>query len=1067
MTNARPGPDEEIAGETTRPQRGPIAWMARNSVAANLLMLVLLIGGVFSAFQIKQEYLPNIEPDNVEIAVEMFGAAPAEVEQAIVLVIEDALSGVEGIAKIGADAGEGMAGIRAELEVGADRQAVYNDIRQAVDGISTFPEDAEEPVVKLSGRRFGVLEIHLSGDTTPFAIRMAAEHVRAHLLQQPGLSQVEIADEAEIVLNIDVSESALLSHGLTLRQISDAVRGGALERSGGTLETDGGDLLVRLADRRESVEDFAAIPVISSEGGAILRLGDLADLSLGFKDQSKISQFDGMPATEVEVFRVGDQTPITVSDAVRAALPDAMATLPAGIEAQIFNDRSDYYRGRMDLLIKNGLIGLALVLLLLSLFLEIRLAFWVALGIPVAFMGAMLVLPTTDSTINLVSMFAFIVALGIVVDDAIVAGENIYEYRQRGYQRLEAAVEGARNIAVPLTFSILTNIVAFMPIAIAPTWLGQLWMVVPIVVSLAFIMSWVEALYILPAHLSHKPAIRFFGPVAWVIAAFGAVERYVFGPVQRTFAGGLAVFIQSVYGPLLQLALRWRYVTAATMVIILMIAIAWVSSGRMGFGLFPPVPRDYSKADITMPIGTPLAVTEAARDEVVAAALRVKKANGGDDLVLGIQSRIDGRKIEIRTHLTEPGVRPISTVEFSQAWRKEVGQIPSVRSARFESSWGGRGSTSLSIRLSHADTKVLEVAAGALAAELAEFSSVRDPEDGFTVGKQQIEFRLTETGHSLGLTSAEIARQVRAAFQGIEAVKQQDGRNEVTVLIRRPEGERSSEAAMENLLMQTPDGGLAPLYEVATIEKNRADSRIIREDGRRVVNVTANVEPRSETNQIAEALRAEVLPKLMGDYPGLGWSMQGNQNDMMEVIDHLKYFSGPLALLLIYGLLAIPFRSYLQPLVIMMAIPFGFVGAVIGHEIMGYGLSVISIFGIIALSGVVINAGIVMIDYANKKRQEGASARDAIWQAGKRRFRPILLTTVTTFGGLAPMIFETSRQAKFMIPMAISLGYGIVFATLIVLFLIPALYLVLEDLKSVVSPQDEPEDEGGLPIPAE
>jgi len=408
------------------------------------------------------------------------------------------------------------------------------------------------------------------------------------------------------------------------------------------------------------------------------------------------------------------------------------------------------------------------------------------------------------------------------------------------------------------------------------------------------------------------------------------------------------------------------------------------------------------------------------------------------------------------------------TTAFTAAWRQELGTLASARSVRFESSWGGPGGSSLAIRLSHTDTGVLAQAAARLAESLSDFKPVRDVDDGFSPGKAQREFRLTEAGRSLGLTSDEVAAQVRAAFYGVEALSQQDGRNEVEIRVRRPEADRRSEATIEQLLVRTPDGGAVPLYEVATIARSRADATIRREDGQRIVNVTANVEPRGETNQVLAAVTADVLPQLQVDYPGLGYSLEGRQAAQRDTMASFVTFSIPLALIIVYGLLAIPFKSYLQPAVIMMAIPFGFVGAVIGHEIMGYGLSIISVFGIIALSGVVINAGIVMMDYANKARWAGTDAFQAIWEAVMRRFRPIMLTTMTTFGGLAPMIFETSRQAKFLIPMAISLGYGIVFATIIVLFLIPALYLVLEDVKKAIDPSPDPApSKGPAAVPAE
>jgi multidrug efflux pump subunit AcrB len=842
----------------------------------------------------------------------------------------------------------------------------------------------------------------------------------------------------DLELQVLVPQERLRAHGLTLEGVAETIRRTALDRASGTIETTGGELLLRLADRRDATLDFASIPVLADARGAVVRLGDIAEIREGFEDSTVVSAFEGQPSVQINVFSVGQETPLSVSEAARRALPDAMAPLPEAIGAVILDDDSESYRDRIQLLIGNGLIGLGLVLVILTLFLELRLAFWVAVGIPTAFLGTMLFLPLTDTSINMVSMFAFILALGIVVDDAIVAGENIFEYLQRGMSRIDAAIQGARDIAVPLSFSILTNIIAFIPLALVPGWMGKLWFAIPVVVSLAFLMSWIEGLFILPAHLAS-------------VARADPNRRP--GPLKRlqlVFAGGLDWFIVRVYGPLLRLAIGWRYLTAALMVALLLIVAAIPLSGRMGWGLFPEVPRDNSRAIATMPIGAPLETTLAVRDRLAAAAREVIAANGGDSLAVGIQTLVDGTRVDVRAYLTAPELRPIETTAFTAAWREAVGPLPGARAVRFESSWGGPGSSSLSIELSHSDPQVLAAASADLAGRLAEFAPVHDTDDGFTAGKAELAFRLTERGQSLGLTSQEVAAQVRAAFWGAEALRQQQGRNEVTVRVRLPRSERRSEADIETFLIRSPDGGLVPLFEVAEIRRGRADASIRRIDGQRVVTVTANVEPPEETNQVMAAATAELLPQLVADHPGLAWSLGGRQATQKDTMDSFLTFSVPLALLLIYVALAVPFRSYLQPLVIMMAIPFGFVGAILGHLLMGYPLSIISVFGIIALSGVVINAGIVMIDYANKARAAGADAHEAIWRAGVRRFRPILLTTLTTFGGLAPMIFETSRQAQFMIPMAISLGYGIVFATVIVLFLIPALYLVVEDVRTLV-----------------
>jgi multidrug efflux pump subunit AcrB len=1020
---------------------GPVSWMARHSVAPNLLMLVLILGGIFMSTKIKQEYLPATDRDTVTVAIALPGATPEEVEQSIILAVEEELRSVQGIEKLVATANEGSASVVAELSTGRDRRLVYNDIQQAVDRVTTFPEDAEEPQVTLDARRREVVELHLYGEVDARSLRMAAEHVRNTLLQQSEISQVDLEGSRDLEIDVEISRAALRAHGLTLSGIAATIREAALDRSGGTLETRGGDVLLRLADRRDAANEFALIPLIADRRGTVLRLGDVAEVRPGFEDGNMVSTFDDKPSIRLNVFRVGDETPITVSDAVKRALPGAMATLPEAIQVVTLRDRSNYFRDRMNLLLKNGFIGLILVLFVLSMFLEYKLAFWVAVGIPTAFLGTLLFLPIFGASINLVSMFAFILALGIVVDDAIVAGENIYEYLERGMSRIDAAIQGARDIAVPLSFSILTNIVAFIPLALVPGVFGKFWVVIPVVVSIAFLLSWIEALFVLPAHLANVSRRDPDKPVNLLIRC------------QQRFTSGLAWFIRWIYGPLLRVAMNWRYATTALMAAALAITLAWPLTGRMGWGLFPSIPRDYSQATVTMPVGTPLETTLGVRDSMVDAAKQVVTANGGEQLGRGVYTLINGTRISLRAYLQPDGIRPLPTREFTNKWRETAGTLSAARSVRYESAFGGPGGgNGIEIRLSHSDVAVLSRAAGILARRLGEFGPIRDPDDGFTPGKAQLEFRLNEAGRSLDLTSDEVARQVRAAFFGVEALAQQDGRNEVTVRVRLPEIERRSEADIETLLIRTPDGGEVPLYEVAEVERGRADAVIAREDGMRIVTVSANVQPADQTNQVLAVVTADILPRLAEDYPGLGFSLEGRQATQRDTMSSFMTFSIPLALIIIYGLLAIPFRSYVQPAIVMTAIPFGFAGAVIGHLIMGMSLSIISVFGIIALSGVVINAALVMIDYANKAQAAGATPFEAIWRAGIRRFRPILLTTMTTFGGLAPMIFETSRQAKFLIPMAVSLGYGIVFATVVVLFLIPCLYLILEDLRSLVNP---------------
>ncbi|MGW8313549.1 MAG: efflux RND transporter permease subunit [Desulfuromonadales bacterium] len=1014
-------------------QRGPLAWMTYNRVTPNLLMIFLLLGGLFVSGHIKKEVFPEYELDMVTVSVAYPGASPEEVEQGIILVIEEAVRSLEGIKELTATADEGRGSVSIELLADTDQQKVYQEIKQEIDRIRTFPEDAEEPEVSLLTHRHEVLNIQLYGDTTEAALRETAEQVRDRLLQNPGITQIDFSGARDLEIHVDVPQEKLRAYNLTLDEIGRIIDEASTEIPGGAIETSGGDILLRVTDRRDWAKEFARIPIISMADGTIVLLEDIASVRETFEDSDRFATYNGQRSIGLDVFRVGDQTPIGVSDAVHNAMLEIEADLPVGINWDINRDRSEVYAQRLNLLLKNACMGLVLVLFLLGLFLEFKLAFWVTMGIPTSFLGGLLFLPTMGVSINILSMFAFIIALGIVVDDAIVAGENIYEYRQRGYGLAKSAILGARNVAIPITYAILTNIVAFLPLYFVPGTMGKIWKAIPVVVITVFLISWVEALFILPAHLAHTRST----PTSRLTARMHAW--------QQSFSAAVSRFIERRYRPLLELSLRWRGLTVAIGMAVLMIVLSYVISGRIGMILMPRVESDRAVVTAVLPAGSPLTEAEKVQKSLVSGIESVANAHGGDELVQGVFALVDENRVDVIAYLAPPGKRPLNTGVVTQLWREEVGPIIGLESLRYESDSGGPGrGASLTVELSHRDTEILDRASAELAERLAEFSNVKDIDDGFTPGKEQLDFTIRPSGESLGLTSREIARQVRNAFSGSEALRQQRGRNEITVRVRLPDSDRSSEFSIENLMIRTSAGTFVPLFEVAEVKRGRAFTTINRRDARRTVTVTADVVPIDETSQILATLNSQILPELAQQFPGLTYSFQGRQARMKESTEGL--FNGfILAMIAIYFLLAIPFRSYIQPAIVMLAIPFGIVGAVLGHLLMGYSLSLMSMMGIVALSGVVVNDSLVLIDYANRQRLEGDSALTAICAAGARRFRPILLTTLTTFGGLAPMIFETSRQARFLIPMALSLGFGILFATVITLLLVPSLYLLIED----------------------
>ncbi len=1024
------------------PRRGPMAWMVANRVTPNLLMLVLLAGGLLMTTLIKQEVFPEFSLDMVTVSVSYPGATPEQVEQNIVLAIEEKVRDVSGIDEMTATAAEGGATVQLELSESADGQAVFQDVQQAISQVTTFPDDAEKPVISLSDHQRDVLDVQLYGDVSENALRSYAEEVRDRLLQSPDITQVELEGARDYVIRVAISQERLRSFGLTLGDVADTVAASAVDVAGGSADTASGEVLLRLKGRRDSASEFERIPLLTTPEGTVVRLGDVATVNNGFEDSKTEATYDGARSIGIAVYRVAKQTPISVSQATRKVMAELETDLPPSLHYAINGDSSEIYQQRLELLLKNAFMGLVLVLGVLSLFLEIRLAFWVTMGIPTAFLGAFLFLPLMGVTINMISMFAFIIALGIVVDDAIVAGENIYEHRERGASVMQAAIAGARDVAMPISFSILTNVVAFLPLLLVPGFLGKLFGVIPLVVITVFLVSWVEALFIMPAHLAHEREGRRNRLSAAIHTR------------QQAFSRGFSRFVSDYYAPLASRLVVHRYVTSALGVAVLLVVLAWAFSGRMGFALMPKVESDRAQATLTLPYGSPMDRVQATRDRLEAAAEQVIADNGGGDLATGVFATIKENVVEMRVYLQPADIRPISTSAFTTAWREQLGDIAGLQSAQFQSDAGGPGAgKAITVELSHRDTDTLDRAAEALATRLGEFAGTHDIDSGVAEGKNQISFTLNDAGRSLGLTNANVGAQVRAAFYGAEALRQLQGRNEVKIMVTLPESERDSAASIRNLLIRTPDNTYVPLAQIADIDYDRAFTQITRRDGRRSIEVTANVTPFDATSRITQTLNAETLPQLAQDYPGLSYGYSGRQQDTADSV-HALFVGFVFSMAGIYMLLAIPFASYLQPIIVMIAIPFAVVGAILGHEIMGYSLSVVSLMGVLALAGVVVNDSLVLIHYANTLRNSGESPANAVRLAAVRRFRPILLTTLTTFGGLAPMIFETSLQARFMIPMAISLGFGILFATAITLVLVPCFYVIVEDLRGLLSRRD-------------
>ncbi|MFP4597685.1 MAG: efflux RND transporter permease subunit [Persicimonas sp.] len=1041
--------------ETEVSKEGPLAWMAQNAVAANLIMIVFIVGGLLMAGQIKQEVFPEVTLDMVMVQIPYPGAGPEEVEQGVVLAVEEAIRGVDGVDEINATATEGMGVVTAELQLNADNQQALSDIKSEVDRITSFPQDAERPIVSLSSTRRQVMSLILYGEVDRKTLHRVAENVRSDLLGRDEISVVEVTGLPDPEISIEVSQQNLRRYGLTLEQVAQAVERGSVELPGGAVRTEKGEILLRTTERRTRGQEFEDIAVLSRPDGTRVTVGDIAQVEDDFAETDREAYYNGMPAVGIEVYRVGDETPLDIAEAVREYIDER--AFPGAINAAVWDDTSEIYQDRIGLLLKNAALGVLLVLLLLGAFLESRLAFWVTLGIAISFLGAMLFMPALGVSINMISLFAFILTLGIVVDDAIVVGESIYKRRsETDLSRLDSAIAGVREVATPVVFAVLTTVIAFSPMLLVPGVMGKFFRNIPLIVIPILLISLIEALFILPAHLAHSSS---------------ASKKGIFGKLhdmQQRFSGAVERFVDEVYYPSAKRFLQFRYLTLAASIGLLAVSLAFVMSGRIQFNFMPKIEGDEVSASVELPFGAAVGDTREVVDRLIEEARALADEMGeGEELTRGIYADVGaieddrgpadaaqqsgGHLAQVTVSLVAAGERDISASEFTRRWRERVGEVAGVETLQFEYAIGASAGEPVAIELRHDDRRTLEAAAEQLADQMATYSGVFDIDTGFRRGKEQLDLRLKPGARALGVTESDLARQVRSHFFGAEAKREQRGRHELRVYVRRPESERDSEQNIEELLIRTPDGGEMPLEQAAYITRGYSFTSIEREGGSRVIEVTGDVDTNvTSGNEVTESLEENYLNEFMADFPGLTYDLGGEQQEQREALGSLAQ-GFLVALLVMFGLMAIAFRSYLQPFVIMFAIPFGFVGALAGHLLMGYDLSLISMMGIVALSGVVVNDSLVLIAAINDYRREGADVLEAVASGGARRFRPILLTSLTTFLGLTPMILETSVQARFLIPMAVSLGFGVLFVTVIALLIVPAAYMAVEDVKALGS----------------
>lgn len=1020
-----------------------IAWFARNHVAANLLMITILLAGFFSLKgNIPLEVFPSFESDIVNVRVSLRGATPEDTEQGVAIRIEEAVQDLQGVKKISSTSVEGSASVNIETDEGYDVRDLLSDVKSRVDAINTFPADAEKPIIAIRQRQRDVISVTVASIYSEKEIREFAEQVRDDLLVLPQISQVSLDAVRNYEINIEVSQDKLKQYQLTLSDIASAIKASSVDLSAGNIRTEGGDVLVRSKGQAYRRDEFENIVIKTQVDGTMLRLVDIADVNDGFEERPLRARFNGKKGALIEVYRIGNQNAIEVADAVKKYINERQDSLPKGFELSYWDDDSELVKSRLNTLISNALQGGFLVLLLLTLFLRPSIAFWVFIGIPISFMGAFIVMPLFGVSINIMSLFGFILVLGIVVDDAIVTGENIYRHSQTATSGLDAAIKGTQEVAVPVTFGVLTTVAAFLPLAFIEGRRSVLFAQIPIIVIPVLLFSLVESKFVLPSHLkslrlrSDKKRISKFS--AW----------------QQRFADGFEQAILKYYYPLLKKAVNNKLTTLSLFLSTLVIIYAFIISGWTKFVFFPRIASETARANLTMPVGTSFDVVDSYVEKMANAANQLKEKyrdENGNSVILHTLAitRNEVGRVRFEVLPADKNDTGIGTRQLVQEWRELIGDLPGAESLTYRAEIGRAGDP-IDIQLSANNLSTLKEVSEQVKDRLHTYPTVFEISDSLSNGKEELEIELTEQGHAMGISRTMITRQVREAFFGAQIQRIQRGRDDVRVMLRFPLDERKSIANLADMLINTPSGGRVPLSHVARLIPGKSPSAINRIDRYRTVNVTADVDKQNTNMTVLNADLHTFLQQLVTKYPGVNYTLEGEAREQNESFGSLA--TGLVfVFFIIYCLLAIPFKSYLQPIIVMSVIPFGAIGAILGHWLMGMDLTIMSMLGMMALIGVVVNDSLVLVDFINQKRLHGMTVNDAVLKAGQARFRPVMLTSLTTFIGLMPLLFEKATQAQFLIPMAVSLGFGIMFATFITLLLVPVNYLLVEDAKAFVT----------------
>ena len=1035
-------------------EKGIIAWFAANHVAANLLMLFIIVAGLMSIASITKETQPEIQLNWVQIRVAYLGAAPEEVEEGVVIKIEEAIQDVKGIKRIRSTAREGVGTVIAEIELDYDINVALNEIKVQVDAIQTFPALTEKPVIRKIDASNPVALIAIHGDIDAFMRKAIAQEVRDELMQLPEINEVIYFGDRPFEISVEVSEQTLRKYGLTMSEVSQAIKNSSVDLPGGTIKASGGDILLRTEGQVYTGDQFGQLVLRTFADGTRLTLADIATIRDGFAETDGWGRFNGEPTATVQVTSTGDQNELETARVVNEYIEKKRETLPPGVKITPWVQLSYYLEARLDMMLENMLMGAILVFLVLSLFLRMKVAFWVIIGLPITFLGCIWLMPYWPVTINMISLFGFIIVLGIVVDDAIIIGESIYTKVRADGHNLDNVIRGAHRVAIPATFGVLTTIAAFAPMLFVGGIVGPFFEAMAVVVALCLIFSLVESKLILPAHLvqARIPPVDeddLFNPQR-PIGFFERIPRF-FLKIQRRVQHGLYKLIHDIYRPWLERALDARGLTLSIFfAVLLFTSLGLVGSGLARFNIFPQFASDFIRVDFQMQAGSSAEARNEAARRIEQAILTMKAEHAAENP--------DG--VELFEHIGvftngETGGQmwvelpkknaPFTHTELADRWRERVGEIAGIKELKFQGAGHIGGDADLSFRLSGSNYESLERAAEELGDALGAYEGIFDVRNSALAGGNEIKLKIKPEAEALGLNMTSLGRQVRQAFYGEEAQRIQRGKDEIKVMVRYPREQRQSVANLENMRIRTPSGDEVPFESVAEVSFGQGYSQISRLNRERTVTVSANIDPDVvEPREIISRLDEEFIPGLLSRYPGVTYALEGASEETQEFLANLGIAS-IVALFLIYALIAIPLHSYSQPLLIMSVIPFGIIGAVIGHVVMGMSISMFSLFGIIALSGVVVNDSLILVDFINKARIRGVPMRQAVIDAGTQRFRAIMLTSFTTAAGLTPILLERSVHAQAVIPTAISLSFGIIFATVITLFLIPALYMLQQD----------------------